>query len=136
VEFREEKTLSFKSDKPIKEVALRTVFKGHTGTAFFDNITVKEEFIFGESELYMIQKILKGISEDDRDWIDEITQLKRKMLKQVRKNKKLEKELGTIEKKIALLIKNRIDVQEVLQSQKRFFKLFRSKVEFLLHHLL
>jgi len=113
-------------DKPIKTILLQAVFKNRTGRAWFDNLTVTEDYTFGETELFMLQRILRSLHED-KDWIDEITELKRQMLKEVRKNHALEKELQSIEKRIALLIKNRVDVQEVLQASKRFLRIFKWK---------
>mmetsp|Transcript_13481 Transcript_13481/g.18624 ORF Transcript_13481/g.18624 Transcript_13481/m.18624 type:complete len:1451 (-) Transcript_13481:48-4400(-) len=114
------------ADKPIKEATVQAIFKTHTGRVWFDNITANEEYLFGESEIFMLQKILKSLN-FDKDLIEDIAELKRQMLVEVRKNYQLERELATIEKKIALLIKNRIDVQEVLQASKRLAKLFKWK---------
>lgn len=124
----EEKEFSLDEDKPIQQITLWAQFRKHTGHVLFDNLTISEEYLFDESQLFMMQAILKEAfhsQREDKNWSDEITELKKRMLVELRKNHQLEKQLSAIENKIALLIKNRIDVQEVLQARKRFLKIFR-----------
>eukprot|EP01117_Protostelium_nocturnum_P006541 TRINITY_DN2357_c0_g1_i1.p1 TRINITY_DN2357_c0_g1~~TRINITY_DN2357_c0_g1_i1.p1 ORF type:complete len:1438 (-),score=655.21 TRINITY_DN2357_c0_g1_i1:71-4384(-) len=121
----EKSTFNLNYTKPIAEITLRASMGGnHYGKAFFDNLTIEEEFQFGESEVYIVQKLLMSLV-DDKDGLDDIMELKRRVLVELRKNHTIEKTLQSIESRIGLLIKNRIDVQELVQESKRFFRLFK-----------
>ncbi|PRP86194.1 Ras GTPase-activating protein [Planoprotostelium fungivorum] len=122
----EQVKFTYSPNKPVKTVVIKAQLKNKFGTAFFDNLTASSEYEFGESEVYIIQKLLKSL-EEDTDGLDEIMDLKRRLLIELRKTNKMEKELQSIERRIGLLVKNRIDVMEVIQAQKHFFKIFKRK---------
>jgi len=65
--------------------------------------------------------------EEDTDGLDEIMELKRRLLIELRKTNKMEASVQSIERRIGLLVKNRIDVMEVIQAQKHFFKIFKRR---------
>ncbi|XP_049847955.1 ras GTPase-activating-like protein rgaA [Schistocerca gregaria] len=52
-------------------------------------------------------------SEEDIDYIPEIQDLRRQLVKEARKNQHLERSLGNLESRIALLIQNRTSIQEI-----------------------
>ncbi len=61
----------------------------------------------------------------------EIQELKRNLVSEVRRNHNLERELSKLDKRIALLIKNRGNIQEVLAAhgKKKFSQQTGEKVE-------
>lgn len=66
-----------------------------------------------------IQAILQNSKDDDDyDMVSEIQDLKKKLVISVRQNHKLERDLAKLDKRIALLIKNRTSLQEVIAASK------------------
>lgn len=62
-----------------------------------------------------IQNLLKAQKdEDDGDFVSQIQELKREIINEIRKNHALEKDLSKLDKRIALLIKNKGNISEVL----------------------
>jgi len=75
----------------------------------------QERMTTGNLTVDEIQNLLRAQKEDsDVDWITEIQELKRKLVSEVRRNHGLEQDIQRLDKKIALLIKNRGNIQEVL----------------------
>lgn len=75
----------------------------------------QERILSGNLTVDEIQNLLRSQKEDnDKDWITQIQELKRKLVAEVRRNHSLESDLQKLDKKIALLIKNRGNIQEVL----------------------
>eukprot|EP00026_Physarum_polycephalum_P002687 Phypoly_transcript_02695.p1 GENE.Phypoly_transcript_02695~~Phypoly_transcript_02695.p1 ORF type:complete len:813 (+),score=183.58 Phypoly_transcript_02695:90-2528(+) len=75
----------------------------------------QERILSGNLTVDEIQNLLRSQKEDsDKDWITQIQELKRKLVAEVRRNHGLEGDLQKLDKKIALLIKNRGNIQEVL----------------------
>ncbi len=54
-------------------------------------------------------------SSSENDWLTEIQDLKKNLLGEVRKNHVLEKEVSKLDKRIALLIKNRGNIEELFK---------------------
>jgi len=61
-----------------------------------------------------IQNLLLSQENEETDCISRIQELKRNLVNEVRRNHVLEKELAKLDKRIALLIKNRGNIQEVI----------------------
>ena len=82
-------------------------------------VRVKEDRIAaGELSIGEIQKLLEGQEEENElDFISEIQQLKAQMVTDIRRNHTLESDLKKLDKRIALLIKNRGNLQMVLAAQ-------------------
>jgi len=69
----------------------------------------------GNLSVNEIQSLLKNQKEDlETDWIAEIQELKRNMVAELRKNHQLEKDLNKLDKRIALLIKHRSNIKEII----------------------
>jgi len=70
---------------------------------------LKEERVrLGALNVNEIQSLIKSQKEEqESDWISEIQELKRNIINEVRRNHQLERELTKLDKRIALLIKNR-----------------------------
>eukprot|EP00026_Physarum_polycephalum_P003083 Phypoly_transcript_03092.p1 GENE.Phypoly_transcript_03092~~Phypoly_transcript_03092.p1 ORF type:complete len:847 (+),score=180.92 Phypoly_transcript_03092:122-2542(+) len=80
----------------------------------------QERFALGNLSVAEIQNILKNQKEDaDTDWIAEIQELKRNMVAELRKNHQLEKELSKLDKRIALLIKHRSNIKEIIAAAQK-----------------
>jgi Ras GTPase-activating-like protein IQGAP2/3 len=100
------------------------------------NLKLKQERIKnGDLSASEIQNLLRAQKEEqETDWITEIQELKRNLVSEVRRNHVLERELNKLDKRIALLIKNRGNIQEVLQhsgsSKKSSKKDSESRTEF------
>eukprot|EP01117_Protostelium_nocturnum_P020952 TRINITY_DN97_c0_g1_i1.p1 TRINITY_DN97_c0_g1~~TRINITY_DN97_c0_g1_i1.p1 ORF type:complete len:852 (-),score=397.92 TRINITY_DN97_c0_g1_i1:65-2620(-) len=79
-------------------------------------LKLKEERVKnGNLSASEIQNLLRNQKEEqETDWITEIQELKRNLVSEVRRNHVLERELNKLDKRIALLIKNRGNIQEVL----------------------
>eukprot|EP01132_Coremiostelium_polycephalum_P009313 gene9313-11415_t len=74
-----------------------------------------DRFLSGNLSVFEIQNLLHSQREDkESDWIAEIQELKRNLVSEVRRNHTLERTLTHLDKRIALLIKNRGDIQDVL----------------------
>ncbi|KYQ88346.1 RasGTPase-activating protein [Tieghemostelium lacteum] len=74
-----------------------------------------DRFLSGNLSVFEIQNLLHSQREDkESDWIAEIQELKRNLVSEVRRNHTLERDLNRLDKRIALLIKNRGNIQEVL----------------------
>jgi Ras GTPase-activating-like protein IQGAP2/3 len=85
-------------------------------------IRYKEERIEkGNLSINEIRNLLKGQSQDtdDTDWIAEIQELRRNLIAQIRKNHELERDVQKLDKKIALLIKNRHNIKGLLGLDKK-----------------
>jgi Ras GTPase-activating-like protein IQGAP2/3 len=82
-------------------------------------VRVKEDRIAaGELSIGEIQKLLEGQEEENElDFISEIQELKAQMVNDIRRNHALEADLKKLDKRIALLIKNRGNLQMVLAAQ-------------------
>eukprot|EP01114_Cavostelium_apophysatum_P024750 TRINITY_DN97_c0_g1_i1.p1 TRINITY_DN97_c0_g1~~TRINITY_DN97_c0_g1_i1.p1 ORF type:complete len:949 (-),score=375.35 TRINITY_DN97_c0_g1_i1:141-2822(-) len=77
----------------------------------------QERIASGDLSVQEIQSLLRAQKEEqETDWIAEIQELKRNLVSEIRKNHVLERELSKLDKRIALLIKNRGNIQEVLAS--------------------
>lgn len=75
----------------------------------------QERIKSGNLSISEIQNLIRAQKEDqETDWIAEIQELKRNLVAEVRKNHVLERDLTKLDKRIALLIKNRGNIQEVL----------------------
>ncbi|EFA81719.1 RasGTPase-activating protein [Heterostelium album PN500] len=67
-----------------------------------------------------IQSLLNKQKEDiETDWIAEIQELKRNMIAEIRRNHLLERDLTKLDKRIALLIKHRSNIKELLASEEK-----------------
>jgi hypothetical protein len=64
---------------------------------------------------------------DDQDFITDIQELKRRLIKEIRKNRALEIDLDKLEKRIALLIQNRTSIQEIDRELKKMKKAIKKK---------
>ncbi|EGG17353.1 RasGTPase-activating protein [Cavenderia fasciculata] len=74
-----------------------------------------DRFLSGNLSVFEIQNLLHSQREDkESDWIAEIQELKRNLVSEVRRNHTLERDLNRLDKRIALLIKNRGNIQDVL----------------------
>ncbi|GAM17373.1 hypothetical protein SAMD00019534_005480 [Acytostelium subglobosum LB1] len=74
-----------------------------------------DRFLSGNLSVFEIQNLLHSQREDNEsDWIAEIQELKRNLVSEVRRNHTLERDLNRLDKRIALLIKNRGNIQDVL----------------------
>jgi len=80
------------------------------------HLKLKQERIKnGDLSASEIQNLLRSQKEEqETDWITEIQELKRNLVSEVRRNHVLERELNKLDKRIALLIKNRGNIQEVM----------------------
>jgi len=75
----------------------------------------EERMRSGALSVVEIQNLLQSQQEEQQtDWITEIQELKRNLVSEIRRNHVLERELNKLDKRIALLIKNRGNIQEVL----------------------
>jgi len=92
----------------------------------------------GRLTVQEIQDMLQNSpEEDDYDMVSEIQELKRQLVVAMRQNHKLERDLAKLDKRIALLIKNRTNLQDViaasrgLKSQKKgeIFQMDPKKLE-------
>eukprot|EP00027_Filamoeba_sp_ATCC50430_P012203 CAMPEP_0168574896 /NCGR_PEP_ID=MMETSP0413-20121227/19350_1 /TAXON_ID=136452 /ORGANISM="Filamoeba nolandi, Strain NC-AS-23-1" /LENGTH=918 /DNA_ID=CAMNT_0008608319 /DNA_START=71 /DNA_END=2824 /DNA_ORIENTATION=+ len=79
-------------------------------------LRLKEDRIAsGQLSVDEIQNLLKSQKEDqETDWVAKIQELKRNLVSEVRRNHVLEREVTKLDKRIALLIKNRGNIQEIL----------------------
>merc|ERR1712137_327040 len=74
----------------------------------------------GRLTVQEIQDLLQNSPDDDDfDMVSEIQELKKQLVISMRQNHKLERDLAKLDKRIALLIKNRTSLQEVLATSKR-----------------
>ncbi|EGG18524.1 RasGTPase-activating protein [Cavenderia fasciculata] len=72
----------------------------------------------GNLRVCEIQDLLNKQKEDtETDWIAEIQELKRNMIAEIRRNHLLERDLIKLDKRIALLIKHRSNIKELLLEQ-------------------
>lgn len=85
------------------------------------NIKRKNERIRrGDLSVNEVQALLHSQKEDsETDWVQEIQELKRNLLNEVRKNHSLETELAALDKKISLLIKNKNQIQTLFVQKKK-----------------
>lgn len=75
----------------------------------------QERIETGDLSVDEIQSLIKNQrDESETDWIAEIQELKRNLVSEIRRNHVLERELNKLDKRIALLIKNRGNIQDVL----------------------
>jgi Ras GTPase-activating-like protein IQGAP2/3 len=80
-----------------------------------ENRLRQERYEEGRLSVFEIQNLLKNQKEDvETDWIAEIQELKRNIVAEVRKNHQLERDLTKLDKRIALLIKHRSNIKELL----------------------
>eukprot|EP00727_Mastigamoeba_balamuthi_P011912 m51a1_g7343 putative ase-activating protein (804) ;mRNA; r:214921-217709 len=67
-----------------------------------------------------VRNLVRSQQEDDStDFVRQITELKRNLMTEIRKNYELEKEVTTLDKKIGLLIHNASAMQQLLQKKRR-----------------
>eukprot|EP01117_Protostelium_nocturnum_P002977 TRINITY_DN13906_c0_g1_i1.p1 TRINITY_DN13906_c0_g1~~TRINITY_DN13906_c0_g1_i1.p1 ORF type:complete len:845 (-),score=237.82 TRINITY_DN13906_c0_g1_i1:97-2631(-) len=80
------------------------------------NLKLRQERVKnGDLSASEIQNLLRSQKEEqETDWITEIQELKRNLVSEVRRNHVLERDLNKLDKRIALLIKNRGNIQEVM----------------------
>jgi hypothetical protein len=64
---------------------------------------------------------------DDQDFISDIQELKRQLIKEIRQNRALELDLEKLEKRIAFLIQNRTSIQEIDRELKKIKKASKKK---------
>eukprot|EP01104_Vermistella_antarctica_P021059 TRINITY_DN92_c0_g1_i1.p1 TRINITY_DN92_c0_g1~~TRINITY_DN92_c0_g1_i1.p1 ORF type:complete len:902 (-),score=333.68 TRINITY_DN92_c0_g1_i1:111-2654(-) len=77
----------------------------------------------GRMSCQEIQEMLQSQpDEDDSDWVSEIQELKKQLVIEIRRNHVLDRDLAKLDKRIALLIKNRTSLQEVLASTRKVGK--------------
>jgi len=68
----------------------------------------------GQFSVPDIQNILKMQPDDeDTDWVSEIQELKRQLVKEIRRNHVLDRDVQRLDKRIGLLIANRTNLQDV-----------------------
>lgn len=80
----------------------------------------QERIQVGNLSVAEIQNLLKNQKEDlETDWIAEIQELKRNMVSELRKNHQLERELWRLDKRIALLIKHRSNIKEIIAAAQK-----------------
>jgi Ras GTPase-activating-like protein IQGAP2/3 len=85
----------------------------------------------GKMSCQEIQELLQNQPDDDMsDWINRIQELKRLMVIQIRNNYLLDRDLSNLDKKIALLIKNKGNVQDIRLKSSRKKKVTESKTVF------
>lgn len=73
----------------------------------------------GRLTVQEIQDLLQNSpEEDDYDMVSEIQELKKQLIISMRQNHKLERDLAKLDKRIALLIKNRTNLQDVIAASK------------------
>lgn len=79
------------------------------------HMKLKEERIReGALSVNEIQNLLRSQKEEqETDWITEIQELKRNLVSEIRRNHVLERDLNKLDKRIALLIKNRGNIDEL-----------------------
>lgn len=84
-------------------------------------LRLKEDRIAsGQLSVEEIQNLLRSQKEDqETDWVAKIQELKRNLVSEVRRNHVLEREVTKLDKRIALLIKNRGNIQEILASHSK-----------------
>ncbi|KYQ94186.1 RasGTPase-activating protein [Tieghemostelium lacteum] len=80
----------------------------------------QERFLSGNLCVSEIQSLLNTQKEDvETDWIAEIQELKRNMVAEIRRNHLLERDLLKLDKRIALLIKHRSNIKEMILEQSK-----------------
>eukprot|EP01116_Phalansterium_solitarium_P009241 TRINITY_DN2330_c0_g1_i1.p1 TRINITY_DN2330_c0_g1~~TRINITY_DN2330_c0_g1_i1.p1 ORF type:complete len:873 (+),score=364.65 TRINITY_DN2330_c0_g1_i1:137-2755(+) len=80
----------------------------------------QERMRAGNLTVTEIQSLLRGQQEeDDTDFVNEIQELKRNMVSEIRKNHVLERDLKKLDNRIALLIKNRGNIMAEVPSAKK-----------------
>lgn len=84
---------------------------------------------FAKLSDFDLMRTLKAEAEDDdgEDVLVELQQVKEQVIKQIRENAVLEADLKKLDRKIELLIRNRVSLQEVMQSSKKLNKLNRDQ---------
>jgi len=88
----------------------------------------QERIESGNLSVSEIQNLLKNQKEDlETDWIAEIQELKRNIVAEVRKNHQHERDLNKLDKRIALLIKHRSNIKELLAATQKKTKVAKSK---------
>jgi len=117
----------FKSKKAVKKAEVHCRFKNKKGLAYFDNISITEPYVFGENKLSAIQRALVDYGIDEQSWIQQMKALKQQLIELLRINHLLEKELAIIDKKISLLIKNRVGLEEIVAHSTAVFNLISKK---------
>jgi len=96
----------------------------------------QERMQVGALTVAEIQNLLKNQKEDtDSDWIAEIQELKRNMVAELRKNHQLERELWRLDKRIALLIKHRSNIKEIIAAAQKKPKALKNSGETSALHL-
>lgn len=79
----------------------------------------QERIASGNLTVNEIQNLLRSQKEEqETDWVTEIQELKRNLVSEIRRNHVLEKDLNKLDKRIALLIKNRGNIQDVILHSK------------------
>jgi len=94
----------------------------------------QERMQVGNLSVAEIQNLLKNQKEDlETDWIAEIQELKRNMVSELRKNHQLERELWRLDKRIALLIKHRSNIKEIIAAAQKKAKAPKKEGETVFH---
>lgn len=76
----------------------------------------------------LLNSLINEFNDDESDsLVGEIQDLRTKLIEQIRENLKLEKSVSLIEKKIELLINNRVNVEEVMKSSRGLLRRFRRR---------
>jgi len=80
----------------------------------------EERLLSGNLCVCEIQSLLNTQKEDvETDWIAEIQELKRNMVSEIRRNHLLERDVNKLDKRIALLIKHRSNIKDLLLEQNK-----------------
>ncbi|KAM9961780.1 hypothetical protein ACTFIR_004641 [Dictyostelium discoideum] len=80
----------------------------------------QERLLSGNLCVGEIQSLLNTQKEDvETDWIAEIQELKRNMVAEIRRNHLLERDVNKLDKRIALLIKHRSNIKDLLLEQNK-----------------
>lgn len=93
-----------------------------------EGVLLHERIERGQLSVAEIQNLLKSQQEDvETDWIAEIQELKRNIVAEVRKNHLLERDLTKLDKRIALLIKHRSNIKELLAATQKKKQVTKAK---------
>ena len=84
----------------------------------------------GRMSVQEIQDMLQAQpDDDDSDWVSEIQELKKQLVIEIRRNHVLDRDLAKLDKRIALLIKNRTSLQEVLAASRGLKSKKKSRID-------
>jgi len=84
----------------------------------------------GDLSVFEIQELLKNYKEEEEEsdnWVNDLQELKRNLITEVRRNHMLERDLVKLDKRISLLIKHRSNIQEIVKESKKAQKHVQQK---------